>query len=208
MRSLRISGAALFLLLWVQSCSSPKSEAAKKEAEKPLQPLTGRQAFQQMFPGARAWAPDAKPLRLQSINLAEVPAPGGKAGAWECTFVSELQHRSKLWTWSAIEASGNLHQGIFSSSESDWSGPTGQEQPFDIAAIRVDSDAAYNTAMEQKDSKTFSANHPDVKIVYLLEKTPRFPDLAWRVMWGETASTAAYSVFVDATIGKFLQKIE
>jgi hypothetical protein len=38
----------------------------------------------------------------------------------------------------------------------------------------------------------------------LLEKTQRFPGPAWRVYWGESVSTSAYSVFVDANTGEYL----
>ncbi len=42
---------------------------------------------------------------------------------------------------------------------------------------------------------------------FILEWTPRFPNLAWRVLWGESVSTSPYSVFVDATNGQFLEKM-
>ena len=42
---------------------------------------------------------------------------------------------------------------------------------------------------------------------YLLEQTSRFPDLAWRIVWGESVSASKYSVFVDASTGEFLEKV-
>jgi hypothetical protein len=41
-------------------------------------------------------------------------------------------------------------------------------------------------------------------ISYLLEQTNRFPNPAWRVIWGESASASDYSVFVDATLNQYL----
>jgi len=50
--------------------------------ETPDPPLTGRQAFQRMFPQARTWAIDAQPVQLQSYNLPKIKSENGKAGAW------------------------------------------------------------------------------------------------------------------------------
>ena len=41
---------------------------------------------------------------------------------------------------------------------------------------------------------------------FLLEFTPRFPDPVWRVMWGDTAGLAQYTVFVDAATGQLVGK--
>ena len=43
-------------------------------------------------------------------------------------------------------------------------------------------------------------------INFLVEFTPRFPDPVWRVMWGESAGSAEFTVFVDATTGKMVGK--
>jgi len=41
---------------------------------------------------------------------------------------------------------------------------------------------------------------------FILEQTSRFPDLTWRVIWGESAASSDYSVYVDATMGAYLEK--
>jgi len=38
---------------------------------------------------------------------------------------------------------------------------------------------------------------------FVLECTARFPDPVWRIYWGESVSTAEWSVFVDATTGEY-----
>src|SRR5579883_107918 len=195
-------GPALFACLLLGACSEPNKTEKAKEA-KPPEALTGRQAFQRMYPQARVWAADAQPMLLRSISLAQVPAPPGKSGAWELTFVSASKARSRVYTYSAVEAEGNLHEGVFAGPDDAWSGPSMDHQPFLIAAIKIDSDEAYNIAAEK--SKDYMKKHPDMPISFVLEQTNRFPDLTWRVIWGESASTSDYSVFVDATMGKFLQ---
>lgn len=186
-------------------CSeAPKTAETKKEAAKPAEPVTGRYAFYQMYPSARSWASDAQPLQLKSIQLPAVPAPAGKAGAWQCTFVSPGHGRQKLYTWSAIESEGNLHKGVFAGPDESYS-PGRQEQPFLIAAIKTDTDAAYETAAGK--SADYLKKNPGKPVNFLLELTPRFPDLSWRVIFGESVSTSDYSVFVDATTGAFLEKM-
>ncbi len=200
-------GLLTLLLLALTACStSSESAAAKKAEEKPDPPLTGRQAFQRMFPQARAWALDAQPLQLTSYNLTQLKTEAGKAGAWQATFVSMAQHKSRTYSWSAVEAEGNLHKGVFAGPEQSYAGPTGQESPFLIAAIRTDSDEAYEVAMKQKETVSFLKKSPNTPIMFVLEKTRRFPDVAWRVLFGESVSNSEYSVFIDATTGAYLER--
>ncbi len=198
--------SSLVLLLLVGCSSSSDSAAAKKAEEKPDPPLTGRQAFQRMFPQARGWALDAQPLQLTSYNLTQLKTEAGRAGAWQATFVSMAHHKARTYSWSAVEAEGNLHKGVFAGPEQSYAGPSGQESPFLIAAIRIDSDQAFEATMKQKDTVTFLKKSPDKPVMFLLEHTRRFPDLAWRVIFGDSVSTSEYSVFVDATTGAYLER--
>lgn len=195
----------LLLALSLAGCSDSPKTAEKKEPPKPLEPLTGRQAFQQMYVAARQWAPDCQPLKLNNIPLAEVKAPAGKSGAWQCIFVSPGHNRAKIYTWSAIEADGNLHKGVFAGQEESYS-PSRQEQPFLIAALKTDSDEVYETSA--KKAADYMKKSPGKPVNFLLEKTPRFPNLAWRVFWGESIGTSEYSVFVDATSGQYLERVQ
>ncbi len=190
----------VFLLL--SACSdAPKAEKAK-EPEKPPEPVTGRQAFQRIYPQARTWALDATPLRLRSVRLSAKPEKG-KADAWEVVFESPSLGRSKTYTYSAVEAEGNLHQGVFGLVDEAYS-PSGPSVPFPIAAIKTDSDQAYDVAAEK--SADYIQKNPGKPISYLLEQPRRFPNVTWRVIWGESVSSSDYSVFVDASTGKYLEK--
>jgi|HubBroStandDraft_6_1064221.scaffolds.fasta_scaffold168966_2 hypothetical protein len=204
MNKIGSGGLLLSLLLGMAACSdAPKTAETPKEPPKPEEPLTGRQAFYKIFPQARAWAPDAQPLQVRSIELAEVKPEKGKAGAWQAIFVSPSRAKSKSWTYSILEGPGNLHQGSFAGSEGDWTGSRGTAQPFAVAGIKFDSDQAYEEAAAK--SGAYIQKNPDKPTLYLLEMTNRFPDLTWRVIWGESVSTSDYSVFVDATTGKYLE---
>src|ERR1700687_5513282 len=97
-------------LLLLSACSeAPKAEKAK-EPQKPPEPVTGRQAFQKVYPPARSWALDATPLEVRSVRLSVKPEKG-KADAWEIVFVSPSRGKSKTYTYSIVEAEGNLHEG-------------------------------------------------------------------------------------------------
>lgn len=202
---MRFATTLLGLAVLLAGCSdSPTTTTEKKEAPKPLEPLTGRQAFQQMYIAARQWASDCQPLKLNSLNLSDVKAPAGKAGAWQCVFVSPGRGKAKSYSWSAIEAEGNLHKGVFAGQEESYSASR-QAQPFLIAAIRTDSDEAYTEAASK--AGEYLKKNPKTAVNFVLEQTPRFPDLAWRIYWGESISTSQYTVFIDATTGKYLDRI-
>jgi len=189
--------------LLVASCSETPTETKAKVPEKPAAPLSGRQAFQQTYPQARTWANDCLPVRIRNYNLKEVPSAEGKAGAWEVTFASPARSRAKTFTWSAVEAEGGLHKGVFGGSEESWS-PTASKA-FPMAALKIDTPEALEIASGKSDAylKRPGERPP---VTFLLEATNRFPDPAWRIYWGESISAAEYTVFVDATTGVFLQK--
>jgi len=201
-----IASTAVAALLALGGCSEPAQKQAERKAEMtPDPPATGRQAFQQMYLSARAWSVDVQPLQVQSYNLTQVKSEKGRAGAWQATFVSPSKGRQRSYSWSAVEAEGSLHKGVFAGSEDAWSG-SGQQRPFLLAALKIDSDQAYETALKQKESMELLKKTPEMPVLFVLEQTNRFPDLTWRVVFGESVSTSGYSVFVDATTGQFLQK--
>jgi hypothetical protein len=197
--------APIVLILLLSACSEAPREAAEKskEPEKPAEPVTGRYAFQQMFVSARAWAPDVQVLQVASIPLQEVKSPPGKAGAWQAIFVSESRRKQRMYTYSVVETVGNLHKGVFAGLEDTYSGPRGLARPFQAAAVRTDSDEAYKTAL--KHATEYAKKNPSMPISFLLEQTPRFPDAAWRVIWGESVSASNFSIYVDASTGEYLQ---
>lgn len=189
------------MIMLATGCTEAPKTEANKQAEKAPQPVTGRQAFQMIYPQARRWAPDAQPLELRSIDMAQVKPEKGKAGAWQAIFVSLSLGKSRSYTYSAVESEGNLHEGVFGGSEEGYSA-SGSSIPFEISAIRIDSDQAYDTAA--KKSQAYIEKNPNKPISYLLEQTKRFPNVTWRVIWGQSVTTSDYSVFVDATTGSFL----
>jgi hypothetical protein len=197
---MRFSLALLGMLVLAGCGDTPVAE--KKTPAPPPEAVTGRQAFQSTYGLARTWASDIQPLHLRSINLPNPKSEGGKAGAWEIVYVSESKGRARTYTWSAVEAEGNLHQGVFAGGEESWSAH-GAEKPFPVAAIKVDTPEVLETAMG-KSGEYLKKPGAKPQVNFLLESTSRFPLPAWRVFWGESVSAAEWSVFVDATTGHYL----
>jgi len=195
---LRLAMVGMMILAGCSDTSSPE----KKIPEPPPEAVTGRRAFQSTYGLARTWASDIQPLRIRSINLPNPKSEGGKAGAWEIVYVSESKGRSRAYTWSAVEAEGNLHKGVFAQGEESWSAH-GSERPFPVAGIKVDTPEVLETAITK--SASYLKNPKDKPAVnFMLESTSRYPNPAWRVFWGDSVSAAEWSVFVDATTGQYL----
>ncbi|HTS65568.1 MAG TPA: hypothetical protein VMH28_26280 [Candidatus Acidoferrales bacterium] len=207
MRKLSIVPLAALLAALV-SCSDTPAPGAKKEPEK-LEPATGQTALFRMYQMARSWGGiETQVLKMQSVRIPEVKdAPPGTAGAWQATMVSAGKGQSRDYTYSIVEGEGNLHKGAFAGPESGWSGARGVESPFLMAAVKVDSDAAYKKAMETTVSKAadYDKKNPGKPITILLEKTNKHPDPVWRIIWGESAGTSNFSVLIDASTGDYLE---
>jgi hypothetical protein len=185
------------------SCSSEAPKKAK-EPEKPAEPVGGRYAFHQCYISARTWATDLELLSVRNLHVEKAPTEPGKAAVWEVTFVSPSKQRSKTYTFSVIEQEP-IHKGVFGGNEASYSGPRGQASAFPTAALKVDTPDAWEKAVEQ--SKEYMAKNPDKPITFQLEKTPRHPNPAWRIIWGTSAATSNYSIYVDASTGEYLERM-
>lgn len=184
-------------LALLAGCSSPPPVA--KKPEPPPEPLTGQTAIYHMYQVARStWAKDIMVERMSSMFINGVPEPPpGKANAWQAVFFSPSLASSKSYTDSIVEQLPDLHKDVFGGPQQSPSGT-----PFLIAAVKIDSDAAYKTALAKltKADEKGTASKP---VLILLEMDKRYNDPVWRVVWGQSVSTAAVSVFVDASTGDF-----
>lgn len=204
MMRLRLGSAlavGCFALLLAACGSEPAAEKEKK-VEPPPEPVTGQKALYRMYAVARSnWARDAMVEKMSSIRVNGVPdAPPGKANAWEATFFSPSLGSARSYTYSIVEQLPELHKDVFAGPTQSSSNP-----PFLIAAVKTDSDAAYQTALTKaaKDAQR-NAGKP---ILVLLELDRKFPDPAWRIVWGDSVSTSGLSVLVDANTGEYLSTL-
>ena len=195
-RKLGIECTVTGFLVLLGGCSeSPKPVKA-------VEPISAQSAFYKMFVAARNWAADAQPMRVAEIDVDDVKAEGGRAGAWEAVFVSQSQGRQCRYIYSVVHRPArNLRGGVNADPPENWSG-RGDSEPFLVQAFKVDSPAAYEVAM--KHGREYARKNPGMAVKFLLEKTRRFPNPAWQVFWGESVSASGYSVFVDAITGEYL----
>ena len=194
--------APLAALLILASCSSSPGPETKKKPVEPPKPVSGLSAIFKMYQVARTWAPDAMPYKMQSVNLESVKSEDGKAGAWTATFVSESRRKQRSYSFSAIEGEG-FHKDVFAQQEESFMGATPQARPFRIEALRADTTKAYEVAV--KKSVEYMKKNPGMTTFITLDYGDRFPNPAWRVLWGQSVSTSGYSIFVDTVTGEFLQ---
>jgi hypothetical protein len=190
------SGCLALCLL--AACSAPPP-AAEKKSEPPPEPLTGLSALFHMYQVARAsWALDVQVVKMSSMRLDGLPsAPRGQASAWEATFYSPSLGRARSYVDSIVEVLPEIHKDVFAGPQEEFNGDS-----FPIAAVKKDTESAYQTALAKagKAAEPF-ANQP---VLILLEKNPKYSDPAWRIVWGESVSTATLSIFVDASTGEYL----
>jgi hypothetical protein len=190
--------------LFLASCADTPKEETKAPPPKPPAPITGRQGFQSTYPSARAWAPDAVPLQVRSMNLDSVKPEAGKAPLWEVTYVSPARSKMRIFTWSAVEE-GSLHKGVFGAIEDSWSGPSGQDRPFESIMIQTDTTESLEKAIQESDEYLKKPGDKPA-VTFLLHSTPRYPEPTWVVLWGTSVGNAKHTVTVGATTGKVLAK--
>jgi hypothetical protein len=191
--------AALFT-----GCSTEAPPAAKKEV-KPAVPVGGQTASFEMYKVARSWAPDAMLLHLENAEVEGLKPEPGKYGAWKATFVSPSKKRKRDFTYSVVE-SGAVHKGVFPGSESSYVSVT-QARIFAINEVRIDTPAAVEAALKQKDIAEYAAKHPEMPVQFVLEWGMQTKTPAWRVYWGATLSSSSAAVFIDSSEGTFLKKV-
>ncbi len=199
--------SALVPLLFLAGCGGTPQPPAEKQAEavKPPEPVSGLTGLYQMYGMARQWAPDVQVLRVRSIRLSEVESKGGKSGAWEATFISQSLSAARMYTYSVVEAQGNLHKGVFGLQPESYSGPRGQERPFPIGVVQTDTDKAYEIAMKKGDY--YAKEHPNTPISFLLDLTGQHTDPTWRVVWGDSVATSGFSILINSATGEFAQAL-
>ncbi len=189
--------------LLLAGCSEPAAPTAAKQEEAKPAPITGQSALFKMYQAARTWAPDVAVLKLDSVRLDGVPDQPGKSGGWEAVFTSAQRAAARSYTWYAVDQEPTIHKGVFAGSERSYSGAHSETTPFLIADVKIDTDAALATAKGKEGA--YEKKNPGQPILYLLEKSAKFANPAWRVIWGESVGTSGFSVYVDATTGAFLE---
>lgn len=192
----------LALLLATSSCTV--QERANISGETPPREVTGRQAFQNMFAAARAWAPDARPFRLNNLYARQSPGIGGRCITWIAGFASGARRQSRTYTFTTVKNAG-LKPGVFSGhdesyrSDSELTGP-----PFEPAALRTDTDAAFRTA-ETNGGAAYRQNNTQQPMSFVLEWDRATNLVVWRVCYAPECTSSRFTVTINASNGALLK---
>jgi hypothetical protein len=203
-----LSGATLIALITAGCASGPApAEPAKQAAPKPAaKPVSGQSALFSMYQVARTWSGDATLLRVENLPVDDIKPEPGKCGAWRAIFASLSKGQKRDYSYAVADISQSLTKGVRAGSESAYVANP-QQRPFAIAFVKVDTPAALEDALRDKDIKAFAEKNPELPVQYVLEWGSQTGSPAWRVIWGNTISTSAASAFIDAESGKLLKKL-
>jgi len=198
----------LFLCALSMSCSSPAPKTATENKPAEAKPafhstyLTGREALQEMYIAARAWAPDAKPYNLQSIATKDDNGQDGKSGIWGAGFASASRRAIKVFSWSGIKANDAPEPGVSNRPEDTYNSANPSTAVFEMAFLKIDSNEALKTAMKHGGEKVVQ-KQKDSPVFYTVRWNARENKLTWRVAFGEDQNQPKLAVDVDATTGEF-----
>lgn len=197
------SASVLVTTACFDSSSPSEIKARQEKAEKKApEPVSGQNAYYKMYGAAKGWAQDLQGFRCEPIRLAVIAEKEGKFPAWKCAFVSESKRAMKTYTYSVIAADG-IYKDTFGGHDESYTGPRGQNVPFPILALKIDSEAAIKTAKEQ--SGPYIKKNPDMPVTPVLEKTKETANAVWRIYWGANPAMSNYSVLVDASTGEYVR---
>jgi hypothetical protein len=190
-------------LLTLNGCSS-EPEKSHQAAVKPPEYVTGRVGFQKMYAAARGWSPDVEGFRLTSTLTSDSQGHEGKSGMWSASFASPAKHNAKPYVWSGSNAPEAPERGVTWGSEDSYSPTNTSTKIFDLAFLKIDSDAALQTAMKHGGDKLMEkdANQP---VMYLLEFDGPSNELLWHVIFGTSRNENKLQILVDASSGEFVR---
>lgn len=209
MKNGKVFLAFLFLLV-LAGCSSepakPPAETKAAEAKPKFEPTfyTGREALSKMYIAARGWQVDSKPYNVISQPTKEANGQDGKSGIWGAGFASPGRHSLKVYTWSGLKSDDAPEPGIGARPEDTYNPANTSTQIFDIAFLKIDSDAAFEEAQKHGGAKLTKAN-PNLPVFYLLDWNGRENKLIWHVLYGETRDNPKLRVAIDGTTGTFIR---
>jgi len=193
--------------LTLTACSGPEpTTSAKSETEKaaeaPPAPVTAKTAFYAMYKSAYAWSNDMLPLTVEAKSIPGIKNEGGKAGEWTATFGSPSKRQFCKFTYAVIAAPPDVMKGVTAAEALPWAGQTTNAMAFQSSDFVVDSDAAYQTALEK--AGPWLKEHPDIQLTTLsLGAAARVPGPVWSVVWGD--KKLGFFQLVSASTGKALK---
>jgi hypothetical protein len=200
MRTIRC--LTIFVVALLLGCEKEKPSAPVAQ---PVQLQTGRFALQKMLVPAHIWAPDAQPVWLQSVYVAQDGnGHDGKNSLWRASFASLSRQKTVIFIWSGTDHS-DMPRGVNHLREEFFNTSNRSEQPFDLNYLKIDSEEALETA-QKHGGKELLAKKPNQPVMYLLDYDARIPQVRWHVIYNDNPSGAPLTVLIDASSGQFIHK--
>jgi hypothetical protein len=198
-----IAPALLLSALLLVGCEESKPTASNTPSpeKKVTETETGRFALQKMIPIARFWAPDAKPITLQSSPSSESTGQDGKSAYWRAVFGSASRGKSEPFSWSGTPDSKGVDHG----AEDTFNPNNRSTEAWDLAFLKVDTDKAFEVAQEHG-GKQLLEKDPKMQIMYFLGWNAQSNELSWFVIYGGSTSNAKLTIIVDASSGRYVRK--
>ena len=194
--------ASVAVLFNLAGCSSTPKQPA--EPPPPPQPVSALKAFTSAYGRIRGRGGELEILSISNLNLQSVASKEGKSGIWQFQFVAPAEKMVYNVRFAVADELPSFREGAWDSGSQSYDPRGMRAQPFPVAALRCDSTTAYDIAV--KEAKEFLDKNPNLPVNFICEKTDAYQLPTWRVYWGSSLSTAAYSVYVDANQSKFLKK--
>lgn len=173
--------------------------------KKPVEPVTGQSGIFQMFQVARTWYKEPMLLKVENVDLPEAKPQPGKYGAWRATFVAVEKQQKRDYMFAVADSDGGIIKGARAGQDSSYI-RNPQVRPIAIQDVKVDTPAALEEALKNKEVKEFADKNPNEPVQFVLEWTGQTAAPCWRVFWGPTVSTAKANVWIDSKTGKFVKK--
>lgn len=165
--------------------------------------VAAKDPFWAMYKSAHNWSADVVAIRLSQRSLPGYKNEDGKAGMWEAAFGSPSLHQYRIYTYAVADDPPSIFKGVTAGLPNSWSGETRDAMGIDVSSFNTDSDAAFQAASAH--AADWLKRNPGKDLTALdLGQTFRFSGPVWYAQWG--TKSGGYSVLVDATSGKVLNK--
>jgi hypothetical protein len=202
--------AALAAILFVTlallaACNSNTAKPAETKPEpKPPEALTGRAGFYKTYIAARNYAADVKPFRIESTPSSESNGQDGKSTIWRASYASATQRGVKPYFWSGSNAPDAPSRGVSPGNEDVYNPSNASTQVFDVAFLKIDTDAAFAEAQKHGGDKVLEKDST-TPVLYICDWNHNTNQLTWHVIYGASRETAKLTVAIDATTGAFIR---
>jgi len=213
MRQLQTTAFAILLAgtSLLTSCGSTGSKPTSGELAGPAAPTaqkkepalyTGQRALSCMSSLTAKWAPDAAPVRLESVVNSEASGQDGKATVWKAGFISPSRGKIRFFTCSGSRLPDASPSGASADIEQGY-GADVAALAFHTFLLKTDSDKAFEIAQAHGGADLLKKD-PNQAVSYVLLWNPKQRALFWYVAYGKDKASTVGTGIVNAMTGAYV----